>query len=178
MGLARTDLGDEAVIDPDHEFGAFLLLQAPEVTEPTTINCQFGMFKEGYGVFGESTENVQVLVVPDDGAEFVSLTPSFSTLLTGESVEVLIRFKNVGMNTWSRAGGYALGFQNPEDSTTWYPFRIEMPTGLEITRGETWEVSVTLTAPLAAGVHDLQFQMLRETEVDTETGTACDRCVF
>ncbi len=86
--------------------------------------------------------------------------------------------KNTGNTTWSTAGGYKLGSQNPENGTTWGLNRVALPGN--VIPGQTVTFSFNITAPAAAGTYNFQWRIVREGiawigPVDAERGDHGER---
>jgi len=75
---------------------------------------------------------------------------------------VSVTMKNTGTTTWSRAGGYKLGSQNPQDTARWGPTRVELGPADSISPGGTKRFDFQVRAPAAAGNYPFQWRMLRE----------------
>jgi hypothetical protein len=96
---------------------------------------------------------------PVDNAAFV--TQSVPTSLnTGQVAAVSVTMTNTGNTTWSTAGGYKLGSQNPENGTTWGLNRVALPGN--VIPSQTVTFSFNITAPATAGTYNFQWRIVRE----------------
>jgi hypothetical protein len=95
-------------------------------------------------------------------ALFVSQSPSFGTLMPGETVNVDVVMQNLGGTTWTAAGAhpFRLGSQNPQDNTTWGIQRIDVPN--DVAPGAEVTFSFQITAPTVPGTYNLQWRMVEE----------------
>lgn len=94
-------------------------------------------------------------------AKFVEQVVSRS-VVAGQQFEALIRVQNVGSTNWTKADGYKLGAQNPQDTSLWGPTRVELQPNEVIRPGQVKEFRFTVRAPNDSGVYNFQWQMLRE----------------
>ena len=130
----------------------------------------------------------------DDGspygndAVFVSqVVPTNVT--TGAGFDVEITMENAGTTTWTVAGEYRLGSQNPQDNQTWATGRVDLDESVSIATGNSHTFQFALTAPATAGTYDFQWQMLQENvewfgettqnlTVEVEAGDPCSNGVW
>lgn len=94
-------------------------------------------------------------------ATFVSQSVP-AQMTTGQMYPVSITMKNTGTTTWTRAGSYKLGAQNPQDTGRWGPARVELGVADSIAPGATRRFDFQVRAPAAAGTYPFQWRMLRE----------------
>jgi hypothetical protein len=83
-------------------------------------------------------------------------------MTTGLIYGVSVTMKNTGTTTWTRAGAYKLGSQNPQDTARWGPTRVELGPADSIPPGGTKRFDFQVRAPATAGNHPFQWRMLRE----------------
>ncbi len=96
-------------------------------------------------------------------AQFVSQTAP-SSMTTGQTVTVTVAMANTGTTTWSMAGGYKLGSQNPQDNATWGPTsgRVYLSAADSIPPGQEKIFSFSITAPATPGSYNFQWRMVQE----------------
>ncbi|MBI3324500.1 MAG: hypothetical protein HYZ92_04385, partial [Candidatus Omnitrophica bacterium] len=70
--------------------------------------------------------------------------------------------QNTGTTSWTAAGGYKLGSQNPKDNLTWGLSRVLLASGETIAPGATKTFSFTVKAPTTAGTYNFQWRMVQE----------------
>ncbi|MGH9365955.1 MAG: NBR1-Ig-like domain-containing protein, partial [Thermoanaerobaculia bacterium] len=133
---------------------------------PGTYNFQGRMVHEGVEWFGDSTPNVAVTVTVTppaavNAAQFVSQSVPAS-MVAGQSYAVSVTMQNTGTTTWTAAGEYKLGSQNPQGNGTWGTGRVEIAAGESIGPGQSKTFTYTVTAPAAPGIYAFQWRMLRE----------------
>jgi hypothetical protein len=96
-----------------------------------------------------------------DNAKFVSQTVP-SNLQPGETAEVSITFRNNGSTTWTRATGYKLGTQNPQDNNLWIGAkRVRLSASETIAPGQTKSFSFEITAPDEPGTYNFRWRMIQ-----------------
>jgi hypothetical protein len=84
-------------------------------------------------------------------------------LRPNERVVVSITMTNTGGTTWTAAGGYKLGTENPMDNTLWTGgTRIYLPDGVSVAPGENYTFEFTITAPSTPGSYNFQWRMVQE----------------
>jgi hypothetical protein len=94
-----------------------------------------------------------------NNAQFVSQNVP-STMTAGQTYAVSVTMKNTGTSTWTEAGGYRLGSQNPENNTTWdADGRIPLNAGESIAPNASKTFAWTVTAPATAGTYNFQWRM-------------------
>lgn len=82
-------------------------------------------------------------------------------MLPGQIVSVSLTFKNIGDTSWTSAGNYFLGGQNPVDSTVWIASSRVGVTGTVAPQAE-YTFTFNVTAPLAEDDYDFQWQMVQQ----------------
>lgn len=104
---------------------------------------------------------VDFRVLVTDAAEFLFQCVPY-VLLPGEQLSALVKMRNVGSTTWTPAGGYRLGSQNPQDNTRWGTNRVSLPAGAQVPPGGTFDFVWQFQAPTAAGTYDFQWRMVHD----------------
>lgn len=134
-------------------------MQAP--TTPGVYNFQRQMWADGKGWFGPATPNVAVNVTaPVNNARTEEGGGFPISMETGSTMQMRLRFRNIGETTWSSGAGYALATENPADNTVWSAARIPLPH--DVPPNGIVEFLFTITAPSAAGQYPLQWRMNQE----------------
>ena len=82
-----------------------------------------------------------------DDAAFVSQTAVPEKMAAGAEAAVTVRMKNTGTTTWTKAAGYALGSQRPDDNDRWGFKRVSPPA--DVAPDATVDFTFTITAPTA-----------------------------
>lgn len=77
----------------------------------------------------------------------------------GSGYPVSITLRNTGDTTWTAAGAYRLGTQNPSDNAAWGMHRVSLPS--PIAPGQEVTFTFNVTAP-AAGAYHFQWRMVQE----------------
>ncbi|MDZ4326378.1 MAG: Ig-like domain-containing protein, partial [Pseudomonas sp.] len=92
-------------------------------------------------------------------AVFVSqMVPA--TMSAGQSYPVSVTLRNSGSKTWTVAGSFRLGSQNPVDNTAWGLGRVNVPAS--IAGGKSATFSFNVVAPQSAGNHNFQWRMVQD----------------
>lgn len=96
-------------------------------------------------------------------AQFVSQKVP-AEMISGVTYYVEIAFQNTGDTTWTKAGLYRLGSQNPQDSLVWRQTtnRVELKAADSIAPGQNATFSFNVYGPATAGTVDFQWRMLQE----------------
>ncbi len=100
---------------------------------------------------------VEALAVDD--AAFVSQTAVPEKMAAGSEAVVTVRMKNTGTTTWTKAAGYALGSQRPDDNERWGLKRVSPPE--DVAPDATVDFTFTITAPTEVGRHGFRWRMVR-----------------
>jgi hypothetical protein len=152
---------------PEQADGVRLILNLSNPTHTTPIDSNVNISEGVRGFFQVpySFANPAALepVTPlASNALFVSQSPSFGTLMPGETVNVDVVMQNLGGTTWTAAGAhpFRLGSQNPQDNTTWGIQRIDVPN--DVAPGAEVTFSFQITAPTVPGTYNLQWRMVEE----------------
>lgn len=86
-----------------------------------------------------------------------------TTMTVGQVRSVSVTLTNTGTTTWTQAGGYKLGTQNPQDNTLWTGFtRVYLDAGDSIAPGQQKTFTFNITAPATPGTYNFQWQMVQE----------------
>ncbi len=85
-----------------------------------------------------------------------------SSMTPGQTASVSITMKNTGTTTWTRAGSYKLGSQNPEDNTRWGLTRVLLPTSVSVAPGQQRTFTFNITAPTTPGTYNFQWRMVQD----------------
>ncbi len=96
-----------------------------------------------------------------DAAEFLFQCVQY-VLQPGEQLNALVKMRNTGSTTWTPAGGYRLGSQNPQDNTRWGTNRVSLPAGAQVPPGGTFDFIWRIQAPATAGTYDFQWRMVHD----------------
>src|SRR5207237_1324496 len=80
----------------------------------------------------------------------------------GQTYAVSVTMQNTGTTTWTAAGAYRLGSQNPQDNTTWGTNRVSLPSGSSVAPGANVTFSFNVTAPATAGTYNFQWRMVQD----------------
>jgi RHS repeat-associated protein len=92
-------------------------------------------------------------------AQFVSQSVP-TAMVAGQSYPVSIQLSNAGSQTWTAAGSFNLGSQNPGDNLTWGAARVGVPASILTGQGATFAYNVT--APATAGIYHFQWRMVQD----------------
>jgi len=161
-GATRIYLSGSDSIAPNQSKTFTFTITAP--TTPGTYNFQWRMVQEGVQWFGAYSTNVsiQVISAPADDADFISQSVP-TTMNVGASTSVSITMKNTGSATWTRAAGYKLGTQNPQDNTLWTgASRVYLSSSDSIAPGQSKTFTFTITAPGTSGTYNFRWRMVHE----------------
>jgi hypothetical protein len=96
-----------------------------------------------------------------NNASFVSQSVPTS-MSAGQTYSVSVTMRNSGTSTWTAAGGYRLGSQNPQDNRTWGLHRTHLASADAIVPGQSKTFAFSVTAPATAGTYNFQWRMVRE----------------
>lgn len=96
---------------------------------------------------------------PTDVATFIAQSVPAS-LLIGQTTTVNVQMRNDGNTTWTAAGSYRLGSQNPQDNGIWGTGRVELPGS--IAPGQAATFSFSIQAPTTPGTYNFQWRMVRD----------------
>jgi hypothetical protein len=96
-----------------------------------------------------------------DAAEFVFQCVPY-VLQPGETLNALVKMRNVGSTTWTPAAGYRLGSQNPQDSTTFGTHRVLLPAGAQVAPWQEYDFVWQFQAPAMPGTYNFQWRMVHD----------------
>jgi hypothetical protein len=98
-----------------------------------------------------------------DDADVTASTLPPLQMLPGSTAGVTIAARNRGSTTWTRAAGYRLGSQAPQDSTTWGTNRVDLPASMpSVDPEQTVNFQFEVIAPATAGSYRFSWQMVHE----------------
>lgn len=160
MGAKRVRLTAPEAIAPGQSKTFVFTITAPN--ELGTYDFQWRMVQGVDQWFGKASANLRIKVQgSDNSARFIS--QSVPTMLEpGETAEVSITFKNNGSTTWTRAGGYKLGTQNPENNKLWIGAkRVRLTAPEAIAPGQSKTFTFEITAPEDPGTYNFQWRMVQ-----------------
>jgi len=106
--------------------------------------------------------NACEMIIAQYNASFVSQVLPPSKMGPGQTAAVSVTMKNNGTNTWTKAGSYKLGSQNPQDNTNWGLGRVDLSDTDAIATDQQKTFSFTITAPTTQGLYNFQWRMIRE----------------
>ncbi len=81
-------------------------------------------------------------------------------MVAGGTYGVAVTMRNIGTTAWTAAASFRLGSENPNDNTIWGLNRVDLPYRVEPGADVTFNFAIT--APVAAGNYNFQWQMLQE----------------
>lgn len=112
------------------------------------------------------TSTIPILPISSlgNGSEFVSQQNLPFTMGLGTKVMASVTMKNIGTSTWTKASGYFLGSQNPQDNNNWGINRVGLNDNDAILPGEEKTFEFEITAPLISGNKNFQWKMLQDNE--------------
>ncbi|WP_437494943.1 N-acetylmuramoyl-L-alanine amidase [Sorangium sp. So ce1014] len=156
-GMHRVELPHD--VPPNTEVTFNLSIEAP-LTEGKH-NFQWQIVRELVAWLGAPSPATEVRVMPalTRAAVFVSQTVPSPIPPTAVQT-VAITMKNVGTETWTAAGQFKLGSQNPRDNTRWQTNRIALPKDVPPNAEVTFLFGIP--ARDALGTWNFQWQMLKE----------------
>ncbi|WP_262311774.1 NBR1-Ig-like domain-containing protein [Duganella violaceipulchra] len=149
-----------ASVKPTGEGFFYFPVTAPSV--PGTYDVQWRMLREFHEWFGAYSTNVPVVVTAPptvNAAEFVGQTVT-ANMSPGQEYTVSVTMRNTGNTTWTTAGNYRLGAQNPQDNQTWGTDRMQLASA--VAPGQQGVFSFQAKAPSAAGVYNFQWRMVQD----------------
>lgn len=137
-------------------------LTMTSISMPVRSGHSYSCWVHGVNAAGYSAAsflNFHVLV--GDAAEFIFQCVQY-ILLPGETLNALVKMRNVGSTPWTQAEGYKLGAQNPQDNMTWGTNRVVLPAGVQVAPWQTFDFVWQIKAPSAPGTYNFQWRMVRE----------------
>ncbi len=102
---------------------------------------------------------ITVEALATDDATFVSQTAVPEKMAAGSEAVVTVRMRNTGTTTWTKASGYALGSQRPDDNERWGLKRVSPPE--DVAPDATVDFTFTITAPTEVGRPGFRWRMVR-----------------
>nr|MCH9652009.1 M4 family metallopeptidase [Deltaproteobacteria bacterium] len=91
------------------------------------------------------------------------ITQSVPTSMTpNQTTTVSVTMKNTGTTTWTRAGKYRLGSQNPQDNQLWGIGRVLLPSNVSVAPGQQRTFTFTIRAPATPATYNFQWRMVKE----------------
>ena len=148
-------------LDPGQAYTVVMPVVVPSASQQLGITVTYD---DGYGFSciapAVSNSLIQVNVIASNNAGFVS--QSVPPMCAGGSYVVSVAMKNIGSTTWTAAGNYRLGSQNPQDNIIWGTGRAYLSGTDSIAPGMQKTFSFTVTAPGTAGTYNFQWRMLQE----------------
>ena len=159
-GPGRVELDEADSIGPGQEKTFSFTVTAP--LAPGTTDFQWRMIQEGVQWFGERSQNLSI-AVSSNAAEFVSMSVP-EAMISGKSYRVSVVFRNTGDTTWTRAGQYRLGSQDPYDNLTWLRStnRVELAEGDSVSPGANATYYFTVTGSSVPGANAFRWRLLQE----------------
>ncbi len=103
---------------------------------------------------------IRLTLLRPNNSVFVSQSVPTS-MVTGQTYNVSVTIQNTGSNTWTTAGYYNLGSQNPQDNYTWGKARVALPGS--VAPGASATFNFTVTAPATSGNYNFQWKMVQDT---------------
>lgn len=125
---------------------AFLVLGAPD------LKVQGSRYTEGRAFVSART-------LAGDDAQFGQASVA-KAMTPGSKLTATVTFKNTGTTTWTKAGGYRLGAQNPHDNSIWGTNRVELTADVPAQGSATFTFEIT--APKEAATYNFQWRMVHE----------------
>lgn len=127
------------------------------------LNFQWRMVQDGVEWFGDDSPNVSVSVQPlppgrPNSAAFLSQSVP-ATMVMGQPAAVSVTVQNTGTQTWTAAGLYRLGSQNPQDNGNWSIGRVDVPGSVPPGGTVTFSFSVV---PILSGALNFQWRMVQD----------------
>jgi Calx-beta domain len=100
---------------------------------------------------------------PPIDAVFVGQGVLPATMNAGQTAQASITMRNMGTTTWTKASGFQLGSQNPQNNLTWGLNRVPLLDSDSIPRLSEKTFSFPVTAPMSTGVKNFQWQMVQNS---------------
>ncbi|MCG8592708.1 MAG: hypothetical protein MJE66_25745, partial [Proteobacteria bacterium] len=160
-GLARVLLAPSESVAPGQQKTFTFQITAPDT--PGNHPFRWRMVYEGVRWFGQFSEEVTIQVLPAsvDNAAFVSQSVP-SSLTAGGTHTVSVTMRNTGNTTWTHAGRYRLGSQNPQDNERWGLGRVVLSPSDSIAPGQQKTFTFQITAPNTPGPAAFRWRMVHE----------------
>jgi hypothetical protein len=164
-GLGRVDLYKS--MGPGTTYGFGFQVTAP--TTPGTYNFQWRMVQEGVEWFGGYSTNVVITVTAPppptlkNDAQFISQSVP-AKMFPDRVYPVSVTMRNTGTTTWTPAGGFYLGSQNPENNVNFGLKRVAPATN--VAPGQSYTFNFNVNGPIApagqAYNYYFQWRMVEE----------------
>ena len=103
---------------------------------------------------------IRLTLLKPNNSAFVSQSVPAS-MIAGQTYNVSVTMRNTGTNTWTTAGYYNLGSQNPQDNATWRSPRVALAGPVAQNANATF--NFTVTAPATPGNYNFQWKMVQDT---------------
>jgi RHS repeat-associated protein len=84
-----------------------------------------------------------------------------ATMRAGQPYNVTVQMQNTGTTTWTAAGGFRLGAQNPQDTRIWNSVGRAY-LAASVPSGQTATFTIPITAPQRAGTYNFQWKMVQD----------------
>ncbi len=127
----------------------------PTIADPTALTTTLTL------AYDSATITATYKEIPKIN-ESVYISQNVPALNPGETISVSITMKNTGTTTWTKDGGYKLGFPGPEDSAVWGLSRVEFEIDEEIKPYEEKTFSFDIRVPVDNGHYIFQWQMIED----------------
>lgn len=155
-GVSSVALGASESIAPGQSRTFQFYVHAPMT--PGTYSFQSKMVKGSTGLGTPSPTLPVTVTVNQDAAQFLSQSVP-TTIKAGSTFWVTVNVRNVGTNTWTQAGGYALrpvvGYE------AWGVTSADLAGGDSISRSQVKAFTFVCTAPSTPGSYTMRWQMYR-----------------
>ncbi len=145
------------------------LLYTGNTGDNTSVTIYFRTEDRGLSAGVSDTYYDDANFVINNGATCESITPpGGGTVTSGQRYNVQTQFKNVGRSTWTIAGNYNMGSQDPQDNTNWVinstPGSNRLPVPSSIAPGSIAIFNFQVTAPTVSTATNYNFnwQMVQE----------------
>ncbi len=121
------------------------------------------LVRDALGDQAASEVSILSVIVPraQDDAAVVSMLPIPRLEPGSHSFAGLVTVRNIGYSTWTYAGGFKLGSQNPADNKIWGFDSVPLDPQDVILPGMTKSFFILFTAPARAGYYTFAWQMKR-----------------
>jgi C1A family cysteine protease len=103
-----------------------------------------------------TVEGIQISAQPSEAIYISQSAPA--AMRPGQSYDVAVTMRNVGIETWTPQSQYRLGSQSPQDNQIWGLSRVNVPG--QIAPGQDATFRFRVTAPSAAA--PFQWRMVKE----------------
>jgi YD repeat-containing protein len=154
-GVGRVEL--PGAVAPNQEVTFTFQVTAPST--PAVYHFQWGMLRENFWWFGETSADT--LVIVESNAAFVSQNVP-TVMQAGQTYPVSVTMTNTGPVTWTSENLYSLGARNPQDNSIWgaNSGRTNLPA--PVAPNQTVTFNFNVTAPSTPGSYNFQRQMVKD----------------